>query len=233
MRPRVSRGRRCSCRFSIAGVACALTGLCYAELASTLPVTGSAYTYSYTTLGEVVAWITGWLMVLELGIAVSLVAVGFSGYTVSLLRDFGIAVPPELANAYINAVNTPDGVRFVTGQGFNLVAVIGVFIAAILLIIGIETSVAVTRVVVTAKIVVLVAFAIIGSQYIESVNWTPFIPEQRRGVLLRLAGRLPCGLGDLLRLRRFRNRLHGGRRSPQPTARLADRHHRLARSCAP
>jgi APA family basic amino acid/polyamine antiporter len=167
--------------FLVAGVACALTGLCYAELASTLPVTGSAYTYSYTTLGEVVAWVTGWLMVLELGIAVSLVAVGFSGYTVSLLRDFGIAVPAELANAYINAVNTPDGVRFVTGQGFNLVAVIGVFIAATLLVIGIETSAAVTRVVVAAKIVVLIAFAIIGSQYIDSVNWTPFIPANEGG----------------------------------------------------
>ncbi|WP_129776991.1 amino acid permease [Peristeroidobacter soli] len=167
--------------FLIAGVACALTGLCYAELASTLPVTGSAYTYSYTTLGEVVAWITGWLMVLELGIAVSLVAVGFSGYTVSLLRDFGIAVPPEFATAYINSVSTPDGLRFVAGQGFNLVAVLGVFVASILLIIGIETSVAVTRFVVLTKIVVLLAFAVIGSQYIESVNWTPFIPEHEGG----------------------------------------------------
>lgn len=167
--------------FLIAGVACALTGLCYAELASALPVTGSAYTYSYTTLGEVVAWITGWLMVLELGVAVSLVAVGFSGYTVSLLRDFGITIPPELANAYINAVTTPEGVRFVTGQGFNLVAVIGVFIASVLLIIGIETSTAVTRFVVLTKIVVLVAFAVIGSQYIDSVHWTPFIPENEGG----------------------------------------------------
>ncbi|MBL8267004.1 amino acid permease [Steroidobacter sp.] len=167
--------------FVIAGVACALTGLCYAELASALPVTGSAYTYSYTTLGEVFAWITGWLMVLELGVAVALVAVGFSGYTVSLLRDFGINIPPELANAYINSVNTGEGVRFVTGQGFNLVAVIGVFIVSILLIIGIETSVKVTRFVVMAKILVLIAFAIIGSQYIDTVNWTPFIPENEGG----------------------------------------------------
>ncbi len=167
--------------FLIAGVACALTGLCYAELASALPVTGSAYTYSYTTLGEVFAWTTGWLMVLELGVAVSLVAVGFSGYTVSLLRDFGVVVPPELATAYINSVSTPDGLRFVTGQGFNLIAVIGVLIVSALLVIGIETSAAVTRVVVLAKILVLVAFALIGSQYIDGVNWTPFIPEHEGG----------------------------------------------------
>lgn len=167
--------------FLIAGVACAITGLCYAELASALPVTGSAYTYSYTTLGEVFAWITGWLMVLELGVAVALVAVGFSGYTVSLLRDFGIVVPPELATAYINSVKTDDGLRFVTGQGFNLVAVIGVFIVSILLVIGIETSAAVTRFVVLVKILVLLAFAIIGSQYIDAVNWQPFIPEHEGG----------------------------------------------------
>jgi APA family basic amino acid/polyamine antiporter len=167
--------------FVIAGIACALTGLCYAELASALPVTGSAYTYSYTTLGEVFAWITGWLMVLELGVAVSLVAVGFSGYTVSLLRDFGILVPPEFANAYINSVVTAEGVRFETGQGFNLVAVIGVVIVSLLLVIGIETSTAVTRVVVLAKILVLVAFAVVGSQYVDGVNWTPFIPEHEGG----------------------------------------------------
>jgi APA family basic amino acid/polyamine antiporter len=167
--------------FLVAGLACAFTGLCYAELASTLPVSGSAYTYSYTTLGEVFAWITGWLMVLELGVAVALVAVGFSGYVVSLLRDFGVVVPAALSTAYINSIVTPDGLRFVSGQGFNLVAVIGVLIVSVLLIIGISTSAAVNRVVVITKVLVLIAFAVIGSQYVDAANWTPFMPENEGG----------------------------------------------------
>jgi APA family basic amino acid/polyamine antiporter len=80
--------------FFIAGVVCAIAGLCYAELSSTLPVSGSAYTYSYTTLGEFVAWIMGTLLLLEYGLAASVVAVGWSGYMVSLLGDMGIHIPP-------------------------------------------------------------------------------------------------------------------------------------------
>ncbi len=77
--------------FVIAGIACALAGLCYAELASTMPVSGSAYTYAYGTLGEVFAWVMGWLLVLEYGVAASTVAVGWSGYVVSILNDFGLS----------------------------------------------------------------------------------------------------------------------------------------------
>ena len=82
--------------FLVAGVVCALAGLCYAELSSTLPVSGSAYTYSYTTIGEFAAWIMGALLLLEYGLAASVVAVGWSGYVVSLLGDYGIVIPPEL-----------------------------------------------------------------------------------------------------------------------------------------
>src|SRR5919202_1851995 len=82
--------------FLIAGTVCALAGLCYAELSSTLPVSGSAYTYSYTTIGEFAAWIMGALLLLEYGLAASVVAVGWSGYVVSLLGDFGIQIPVEL-----------------------------------------------------------------------------------------------------------------------------------------
>jgi APA family basic amino acid/polyamine antiporter len=192
--------------FLVAGLACAFTGLCYAELASTLPVSGSAYTYSYTTLGEVFAWITGWLMVLELGVAVALVAVGFSGYVVSLLRDFGVVVPAALSTAYINSIVTPDGLRFVSGQGFNLVAVIGVLIVSVLLIIGISTSAAVNRVVVITKVLVLIAFAVIGSQYVDAANWTPFMPENEGG--------FAYGWPGVLR--------------QESTARSAHRHSRLA-----
>lgn len=82
--------------FVVAGLVCAFAGLCYAELSSTLPVSGSAYTYGYTTLGEFVAWIMGALLLLEYGLAASVVAVGWSGYVVSLLADFGLQIPPEL-----------------------------------------------------------------------------------------------------------------------------------------
>src|SRR5690606_10389920 len=85
--------------FIIAGMACAFAGLCYAELASTMPVAGSAYTYSYTTLGEIFAWTMGWLLVLEYGVAAATVAVGWSGYAVSFLKDFGIVIPPELSSS--------------------------------------------------------------------------------------------------------------------------------------
>lgn len=167
--------------FVLAGLACAFTGLCYAELASTLPVTGSAYTYSYATLGEVFAWITGWLMVLELGIAVALVAVGFSGYVNSLLRDFGIFVPVELVTPYVSSLMTSDGLMFTAGHGFNLIAVIGVLIITALLVIGVSESIKVNRVIVLVKVVVLVVFAIIGSRHIDLDNWTPFIPPSEGG----------------------------------------------------
>src|ERR671911_2172941 len=81
--------------YAIAGIVCAFAGLCYAELASTLPVSGSAYTYSYTTIGEFAAWIMGALLLLEYGLAASVVAVGWSGYVVSLLADMGLVIPPE------------------------------------------------------------------------------------------------------------------------------------------
>lgn len=167
--------------FVLAGVACAFTGFCYAELASTLPATGSAYTYSYATLGEVFAWITGWLMVLELGIAVALVAVGFSGYATSLLRDFGIVVPPQLASPYIDARAGADGIVFATGQGFNLVAAAGVFGATVLLVLGVSLSAAVNRALVILKVLVLVGFVLIGTGHVDPGNWTPFVPANEGG----------------------------------------------------
>ena len=87
--------------YLIAGVVCAFAGLCYAELASTLPVSGSAYTYSYTTIGEFAAWVMGALLLLEYGLAASVVAVGWSGYMVSLLKDIGIVIPVALTGPMI------------------------------------------------------------------------------------------------------------------------------------
>src|SRR3712207_6377028 len=113
--------------FVIAGLACAFAGLCYAELASTMPVAGSAYTYSYTTLGEVFAWIMGWLLVLEYGVAAATVAAGWSGNVVSLLGNFGMALPESMTTSFVNAVAAPDGtLSFVTGGGLNIVAALGI-----------------------------------------------------------------------------------------------------------
>lgn len=174
--------------FVFAGLACTFAGLCYAELSSTLPVAGSAYTYSYATLGESAAWTTGWLMVLELGVAVALVAVGFSGYIVSFLRDFGIVVPPELSTAFVSAVTTPTGAVFSTGHGFNLVAALGVAIATTVLVFGVSGSALINAMIVILKIAVLVAFIVIGLWWIEPANWTPFIPENEGGFTYGWAG---------------------------------------------
>src|SRR5690554_1354360 len=95
--------------FGLAGLACAFTGLCYAELASTLPVSGSSYTYSYAALGEIFAWGLGWLLMLEYGLAGAALAVGVSGYLSSLLADFGIVIPAAMNTPLIQGVMTDDG----------------------------------------------------------------------------------------------------------------------------
>lgn len=167
--------------FVFAGLACTFAGLCYAELSSTLPVAGSAYTYSYATLGEPFAWTTGWLMVLELGIAVALVAVGFSGYVASFLHDFGIVVPAELVTPFVSAVTTPEGSSFTAGHGFNLVAALGVLAITAVLIFGVSGSAVINGVIVIVKIAVLLAFIAIGAWWIDPANWTPFIPANEGG----------------------------------------------------
>ncbi|WP_426028537.1 amino acid permease [Brevundimonas sp. TWP2-3-4b2] len=179
--------------FVVAGIACGLAGLCYAELASTMPVSGSAYTYAYGTLGEVFAWIMGWLLVLEYGVAASTVAVGWSGYVVSILKDFGVAdglfpmiqyaggEGPSWATPLIQAV-TVDGVNSFPLTGtFNLVAAIGIAAVCSLLVLGVSESASINNVIVMIKIVVLLTFIAVGVQYINPANWQPFIPENTTG----------------------------------------------------
>jgi APA family basic amino acid/polyamine antiporter len=173
--------------FVVAGIACALAGLCYAELASTMPVSGSAYTYAYGTLGEVFAWIMGWLLVLEYGIAASTVAVGWSGYVVSMLHDFGIALPmisvggqdvPQWGTPLIQAVADEAGkVSFQMTGGLNIIAAIGIAMVSILLVMGVSESANVNNVIVLIKLIVLFTFIAVGVSYINPANWHPFIPE--------------------------------------------------------
>ena len=174
--------------FLVAGVVCALAGLCYAELSSTLPVSGSAYTYSYTTVGEFAAWIMGGLLLLEYGLAASVVAVGWSGYVVSLLGDYGLVIPPELTGPYGHALMR-DGAAVLGTDGsplttlFNLPAFLICMALAGLLVVGVSESAKVNNVIVAIKMTVIIAFIIIVGWYVIQhfdtlkANWDPFIPE--------------------------------------------------------
>ncbi|MES2496246.1 MAG: amino acid permease [Pseudomonadota bacterium] len=167
--------------FLIAGLACAFTGLCYAELASTLPVSGSSYTYTYAALGEVFAWSLGWLLMLEYGLAGSALAAGLSGYLSSFLGDFGVHIPAMLRTSFIQSTTTETGVRFTTGGGVNLVAAASLGLVTLVLIRGITQSAAVNGVMVIVKIAVLLIFVAVGVFHIEPANWTPFVPESQGG----------------------------------------------------
>lgn len=161
--------------FVVAGFACAFAGLCYAELASVLPVSGSAYTYAYATLGEVFAWAMGWLLVLEYGIASSAVAVGWSGYLVSFLKEFGVIVPAILTAPPGEMVKLADG--SMVEAMFNLPAFVGILMVTLLLVIGVSESAKVNNIIVLIKMAVIVAFIAIGVFYVDVDNWIPFIPE--------------------------------------------------------
>ncbi|GAA0869799.1 amino acid permease [Brevundimonas basaltis] len=175
--------------FVVAGIACGLAGLCYAELASTMPVSGSAYTYAYGTLGEVFAWIMGWLLVLEYGVAASTVAVGWSGYVVSILSDFGISQQifpaiqyaggegPQWATPLVQLVQDAGSTAFPLTGTFNLVAAVGIAAVCSLLVLGVSESANINNIIVVVKIVVLLTFIAVGIQYIDPANWVPFIPE--------------------------------------------------------
>src|SRR5215216_2005946 len=172
--------------YAIAGVICAFAGLCYAELASTLPVSGSAYTYSYTTIGEFAAWVMGALLLLEYGLAASVVAVGWSGYVVSLLGDFGLLIPSALTGPTGHHLQK-DGVDVLVNGApvvylFNLPAFLVSAALAILLVIGVSESAKFNNVIVAIKVTVLVAFILVGGAIIlmnlptYMPNWDPFIP---------------------------------------------------------
>jgi APA family basic amino acid/polyamine antiporter len=185
--------------FIISGFACLFAGLCYAEFASMIPIAGSAYTYSYATLGEFIAWIIGWDLILEYLFAASTVSVGWSGYVVSFLKDFGIIIPAQLTSALGTVlVNVPDiGWKPMTSQlaasltasGFNvdtlphLTGILNLpamfIVAAItsLLVIGIKESAGFNNVMVIIKVFVILMFIGIGFFFVNKANWHPFIPE--------------------------------------------------------
>jgi basic amino acid/polyamine antiporter, APA family len=168
-------GPAISLSFVLAGIACAFVGLCYAELAAMIPVSGSAYTYTYATIGEIFAWIIGWDLVLEYGMGAATVAVGWSGYAVSLLASFGIQFPPEWAQASGEIVKHADGTF---GVGIlNLPAVLVVAVLTTLLMLGTKESARVNNVMVAFKLFVVAVVILVGAMYVNRANWTPFIPR--------------------------------------------------------
>lgn len=167
--------------FVFTGIACGFVALCYAELASALPVSGSAYSYSYASVGELAAWIMGLLLLLEYGLAASTVAVGWSNYLTSLLQNnLHINLPPELLAAPGELVKNSAGE--VLGEGVvNLPAMLGIAAVTLLLTLGVSESATINNIIVAIKLTVIIAFIIIGFNFVDPENWKPFIPERVEG----------------------------------------------------
>jgi APA family basic amino acid/polyamine antiporter len=162
--------------FVITGTLCAFVALCYAELASVLPVSGSAYSYSYASMGELSAWIMGLLLVLEYGLAASTVAVGWSGYMVSLLKDIGIHISPALTAA--PGVPVKEAGVVIAHGIVNLPALLAIIAVTLLLVIGVSESATANNIVVAIKLSVVVAFIAIGVFYVDPQHWSPLIPAE-------------------------------------------------------
>ncbi len=185
--------------FLISGFACLLAGLCYAEFASMIPISGSAYTYAYATMGEFVAWIIGWDLILEYLFAASTVAVGWAGYVVSFLKDFGIIIPPQFTSAFGTILVdipqlgwqmvTPELAKNLADTGIsieslphlsailNLPAMFIVAAISLLLLIGIRESAKFNNLMVVIKVFVILMFIGIGFMFVSKDNWIPFIPK--------------------------------------------------------
>lgn len=161
--------------FILSGLGCVFAGFCYSEFSSMIPIAGSAYTYSYATLGEFIAWIIGWDLILEYLFASSTVAVGWSGYFVSFLKDFHIIIPEKLCSAPFNHI--PGQGWVTTGSILNLPAMAIIIFVSVLLVIGIKESVSFNNIIVLIKLIVILLFIGFGIAYINVDNWKPFIPH--------------------------------------------------------
>jgi APA family basic amino acid/polyamine antiporter len=159
--------------FAVAGLACVFAGLCYAEFATLIPISGSAYSYSYATLGEIVAWIIGWDLILEYAVASSAVASGWSGYFRTILESFGVQLPAAL----LHAPGT------VPGALVNLPALLVILAVSTLLVIGIRESARTNAVIVALKLGVILFVIVAGFSHVDPSNWRPFAPFGWSGVM--------------------------------------------------
>ena len=178
--------------FILLGVVCGLAALCYAELASMIPQAGSAYAYSYATLGEIVAWIIGWDLILEYAVGNVAVAIAWSGYFNSLLTGFGVHLPDWLTHGYRTALLSSDPAVHGLLQSaprvagipvlLNVPAFLIVMLITWLLYIGVRESVRANNIMVVVKLLVLALFVTVGAANIDTANYTPFAPNGWRGI---------------------------------------------------
>ena len=164
--------------FIVAGIASAFAGLCYAEMASMIPVAGSAYTYAYATMGELIAWIIGWDLILEYLVGAAAVSVGWSGYTVEFLKHFGIHLPKKLTSApYLWDEAAQQFYRSPDLAIINLPAFLITLFVTWILVVGVKESARFNAVIVVVKVIVVLAFIVAAAPFVHPENWTPFIPE--------------------------------------------------------
>jgi APA family basic amino acid/polyamine antiporter len=159
--------------FMLASLACFFAGLCYAEFAAMVPIAGSAYSYAYATMGELVAWIIGWCISLEYVFSAAVVAIGWSGYTQSALADLGIHVPALLAAA---PVKLASGHIVATGALLDLPAVLVTLGCTLLLVVSTRQSAILNTIIVSAKVCAIAIIIVVGARYVDPANWHPFVP---------------------------------------------------------
>ncbi len=176
MHGRPPAGPSIAISFFLVAVACSFAGLCYAELASMIPIAGSAYTYSYATLGEIFAWIIGWDLILEYVVSNVVVAIGFSAYTKAQLSSFGLNLPDRWSTPVWESGHW-------TGAYFNVPAFLIIFILTVLLVRGIKESAEANNIMVLIKISAILIFLVVGGALVHSGNWKPFAPSGFGGIV--------------------------------------------------
>jgi amino acid transporter len=176
MHGRPPAGPAIAISFILVAVACSFAGLCYAELASMIPIAGSAYTYSYATLGEIFAWIIGWDLILEYAVSNVAVAVGFAGYLKAQLASIGVSLPDKWSTPVFAGGEW-------TGAYFNIPAFLVVFILTVLLVRGVRESAGTNNVMVVVKLGAIVTFLVVGGMMVKPANWHPFMPSGFGGVV--------------------------------------------------
>ena len=197
--------------YVIAGLACGFAALCYAEFAAMIPISGSAYTYAYATLGEIFAWMIGWDLILEYAVGSMTVAVGWSGYFQRILAGFGVHLPVWMSAA----PNAGPGTLI------NLPAILIVLAIMVLLVIGVRESARFNAAMVTIKLVAVFFFIVVGVTYVKPENWRPFMPYGFSGVMTGAAVVFFAYIG-------FDAVSTTAEEAKNPEPRPADRHHRLA-----
>jgi basic amino acid/polyamine antiporter, APA family len=176
MHGRPAAGPSIAISFILVAMACSFAGLCYAELASMIPIAGSAYTYSYATLGEIFAWIIGWDLILEYVVSNVVVAIGFSAYTKAQLASFGLNLPDRWSTPVWESGHW-------TGAYFNVPAFLIIFILTVLLVRGIRESAKANNVMVAIKIGAILIFLVVGGALVHADNWRPFAPSGFGGIV--------------------------------------------------